>query len=556
MKGLPPRLYRLTVLVAIVWLVHANHQWHRAQRGSAISLEEITRFFPDAAELGPREPPYMLQAVSDNNGERLGLVLHTSPEADHIRGYSGPTDVIVAMDPTGRVTGAGILSSEDTRDHVEEVIRDTDFWDAFEGLALGAPGLPGIDAVSGSTLTSGAIVRAVIDRLGGVSESSLFPTGILLVEVQQFLPDAAAMAPHPGWPHVQVVANAEGRTIAHALRTAPSQDSLIGYQGPTDTLIVLDADARTIAGLRFRKSLDNDDYYERILEDDDYLKLYDGMAVEDVAGIDFREAGIEGVSGATLTSWAIAESVRRRLVAFTAARDAPPVPTVPERLLTWRHGSLVLVTLGAMVMAFTKWRGRTWIRLAWQVLVVLVLGILTGDLLSQALLAGWARNGVDWSDSVGLLFLAAACLVVPWTTGRQLYCHHLCPHGVLQQWMQKLPVANRSVPGWMHRVLSLLPAALLILVFAAVLFRLRINLAAIEPFDAWLFQVAGWASVSIALAGLAASVFVPLAYCKYGCPTGLLLKFIRSRGTGERFERRDLVAGVLLAAAVVAYILR
>ena len=154
LKGLPPRLYRLTVLVAIVWLVHANHQWHRAQRGSAISLEEITRFFPDAAELGPREPPYMLQAVSDNNGERLGLVLHTSPEADHIRGYSGPTDVIVAMDPTGRVTGAGILSSEDTRDHVEEVIRDTDFWDAFEGLALGAPGLPGIDAVSGSTLAA------------------------------------------------------------------------------------------------------------------------------------------------------------------------------------------------------------------------------------------------------------------------------------------------------------------------------------------------------------------------------------------------------------------
>ena len=40
-------------------------------------------------------------------------------------------------------------------------------------------------------------------------------------------------------------------------------------------------------GLRLRKTFDNDDYVDRVTEDDDYLQLYNGMAVREVAGIDF-----------------------------------------------------------------------------------------------------------------------------------------------------------------------------------------------------------------------------------------------------------------------------
>ncbi|NNC90684.1 MAG: FMN-binding protein [Akkermansiaceae bacterium] len=545
-----PRIYRLAVLVAVVWLVHANHQWHRAQRTAVLEVPQVAPFFPGAAALGPREPPYHLQEVRDDAGRTIGLVLHTSPEADDIRGYSGPSDVLVAMDPTGTVIGAKILSSEDTSDHVDAVVKDKAFWAAFQGLALGAPGRPEVDAVSGSTLTSDAIVRSVVRRMGGVAESSLFPTPILLVEVQQLLPAAAALRPHPDWPGVEVVADAGGRTIAHALRTAPGQDALPGYQGPSDILILLDAEAATVAGLRLRKSYDNEEYYERILEHGTYLQLYNGWPVEEVAGADFKARGIEGVSGATLTSWSIAEGVKRRLRAFLAERDAPPL-ALP---FTGRDAGLVLLTLGAVVMSFTSLRGHAAARMAWQAVLVVYLGFLAGDLLSQALLAGWAQNGIPWRNSPGLIILAAAAFVIPWTTGHQLYCHHLCPHGVLQRWMQMLPVRNRNLPGALHRAFSFLPAVLLAFVFAAVLFRLGVNLAALEPFDAYLFRIAGWASIGIAVAGLAASLFIPLAYCKYGCPTGLLLKFIRSRGAGERFERRDLIAAIFLATAAATHL--
>lgn len=530
----------------IAGLVYSHHQRARAQRNTSLLVSQVTGIFPDAVELGPRKAPHGQREVQGKDGRLLGLVLHTSPEADRFRGYSGPSDVLIAMDPTGRVIGASLLSSEDTLDHVEAVVEDAAFWKSFHGLALGSPGRPDVDVVSGSTLTSDAIAQAVVSRLGGVGESSLFPTGILLVEVRQLLPAAASMEDHPSWSGVQMIYDGSGSLIAHALRTAPSQDSLIGYQGPTDVLVLLDGEAETVLGLRFRKSFDNEDYYERILEDDDYLALYNGRSVEEVAAIDYEEAGIEGVSGATLTSWAVAESVKRRLASFHAERTAPPGPALP---FDWRDGLLALLTGGALLMAFTRLRGKPAVRVAWQLVLVVILGFLLGDLLSQALLAGWVSNGVHWRDAGGLLLLAAASFLVPWTTGKQLYCHHLCPHGALQQWIQRLPLPRVKVPARLHRVLGSLPAVLLALVLASIMLGLGINLAALEAFDAYLFRVAGWASITVAVVGLLASAFVPLAYCKYGCPTGLLLKFLRWRGAGDRFDRRDLVAGIFLLGA-------
>ena len=119
--------------------------------------------------------------------------------------------------------------------------------------------------------------------------------------------------------------------------------------------------------------------------------------------------------------------------------------------------------------------------------------------------------------------------------------------------MQMLPIKNRAFPESLHRVLSLVPACLLALVVATALFRLGINLAAIEPFDAYLFQVAGWATIAIAFVGLVASAFIPLAYCKYGCPTGALLEFVRSHGAADRFRATDILAGALVGALALIF---
>ena len=55
----------------------------------------------------------------------------------------------------------------------------------------------------------------------------------------------------------------------------------------------------------------------------------------------------------------------------------------------------------------------------------------------------------------------------------------------------------------------------------------------------------------LAIAGLVASLFVPMAYCRYGCPTGALLKFVRYAGHGDVFGKRDVGALVLVLAAIM-----
>ena len=43
-----------------------------------------------------------------------------------------------------------------------------------------------------------------------------------------------------------------------------------------------------------------------------------------------------------------------------------------------------------MIMAFTDLRGKKWLRLFWQAILIGYLGLISGDLISLALLGGWA----------------------------------------------------------------------------------------------------------------------------------------------------------------------
>ena len=517
------RLYRLAVVVAIAWLIFK-------QAPPAPPTVEHTLLFPESTSAKGEE-------VFDRNDRLTGYFLTTSPSSDHLKGYSGPTNIAIALDRTGRVTRLELVRSSDTPDHVRSVIEDRNFWKAHLGLNLGAPGDLKVDAVTGSTLTSQAISRAIIERLGGQTSSHLFPTDILPAE----LPEAAFIEDHPEWPGVKLMYDESRRLIGHALRTAPSLEYLHGYQGPTDVLIVLDANAEKVTRLRFRKSYDNEEYYERILDDADYLQLYDGQSIDQILELDTGD--IEGVSGATDTSWAIAESVKRRLAQFESDRTPAPLK------FPWRNAILILLTIGAAAFSFTGLRGNPIARVIWQLTVVMTLGVIFGDLLSQALLMGWARHGLPWQDSFGLIFLAAASLITPWASGSQFYCHHLCPHGFIQRWLGRLPVKALRIPPPLHRLLSYLPPTLLLIIVSSVIVGASWNLASLEGFDAWLWRSAGIATIIIAIAGLLASIFSPLAYCKYGCPTGALFKFLRKTSGSKTFAWRDGLAGLLCLAA-------
>jgi uncharacterized protein with FMN-binding domain len=476
----------------------------------------------------------------------------------------------VAFGPDDRIRGVRILSSGDTEEHVKQVERHPTFLKSFEKLAWKeAAAREEVDAVSGATLTSLAMVEGLRLRLGGAPASLKFPEQPELERVRVLFPEAAAVASQPGLAGLWRVTDREGATLGLILRTTPAADNVVGYQGPTEALIGLSRPAEskapgemvdgldsTITGLAIGRSYDNDTqmhpYVSYVREEPYFLEFFNGKTIEQLAETDLQEAGVEGVSGATMTSMGVAQGLaataQRHLADVAAAKAAREKARLK---LTARDIGTIAVTLLGVLIGLSPLRGRKWIRYPFLIVLLGYLGFVNGDLVSQALLVGWTQNGVPWRSMLGPLALTGAALLVPLTTRHNVYCTHLCPHGAAQQLlMRRLPWQVRLGPQW-HRALSLIPPVLLLWVVVVAVAGLPFSLVDIEPFDAYVPTIAGWATIAIAVVGLVASLFVPMAYCQYGCPTGALLGYLRRHGRSGNIAMRDLWAAALAAVGLV-----
>ena len=504
-----------------------------------LGLADARAFFPEAKRL--KSGPQQTLLVEDRFGNSLGRLLTTAPDADAIIGYAGPSNVLVALDNQEKIVGTRILSSQDTPEHVDQ-LRAPEFLRAFQNWRPTTQPSPKLEAYAGSTLTAYAISESIQKRLSGNYVSLRFPAPVTLADLpkvgfttaQSFEPNV----PRLGWYRVFGPQNA---LLGYVVRSSPSGDEVNGYAGPSETLIALAPDGRTLRQVFLRSSYDSSDYVERIYDDAIYLKSLTQWSTKEWAQMDFQKARIEGVSGATLTSFAIAEGLKRRF-ADDLGQGPRPAGTSPLKSL-----ALWCFLVGAVVMTFTPLHGRPMIRLSWQILLIAGLGLWLGQLLSLSLLAGWARHGLPWGPAPALVLLGGLALLIPWSTRRQAYCHHVCPHGAAQELLGRFPQLHLTVPARLHGWLSKGPAVVLGGAFLAALTWPRWSLGQVEPFDAWVLGTAVLIPLVLAGLGLAASLCIPQAYCKYGCPTGALLRFVRTTSADDHWSPRDTVAGLLLA---------
>jgi NosR/NirI family nitrous oxide reductase transcriptional regulator len=553
---------RLAVVAAIVWIVHLEHMAFVGRQQAAalesLPIERVRRHLAEAAAIGGSAPAVAGGLdVLDAAGERVGIVFKTSPAGDAAIGFSGPTDLVVVCDAGLRVAGVEIIASRDTRDHVSAIERDPRYLKAFAGKSLDdLAGLAAarsgdkIDAVGGSTLTCMAIAEALALRLGGTAGGGRFDAAPTLDDLKKIFAAAVAIEPDPGDPTVIRVFAAERIPLGWALRASPAADRTIGYQGPTDAVIGFDSSGR-VAGVVVLGSYDNEPYVGYVRADEAFRGVYRGMTFEELAGIDPLATGVEGVSGATMTSQAVARGIVQAAGRRAAAAREPTGTSLMARLVRDldgpRLGALAVIATGILT-AFTRLRGTWFGRLAVPVAVLLYLGFGAGAILSQAQLWGWAQAGVP-RGAVVLLTLGLAAVVLPVATRRNVYCSHLCAHGAAQQLLVRFVKPKRTVPGWLRPWLGPLPWALLALAILTAVLHLPLSLVDIEPFDGYLPTVAGVAALTIFVLSLVAGAWVPMAYCRHGCPTGALLDHLRFHGQVDRLTWRD---GIMAACLVVA----
>jgi hypothetical protein len=374
---------------------------------------------------------------------------------------------------------------------------------------------------------------------------------VTVAEVKALLPMAERLKVDPGPRAGLFVEDAAGEKIGYALRTMPESRKIVGYSGPSDVLVVFDTEDKGI-GVAVRHSYDTPSHVEDVTRDFIFMERWNGRAWDDIAEItDLHEAGIYGVSGATRTSDAVAQSITHRL-ALAAGGEGMVAPF----RFGWRDGVLLgILGLGCL---FAFWKAKSFQRWRWvySVGTILGLGFWLGDLIAQSLLVGWVESRVPWEATPGLVLFVAAAFLLPWFTKQPVYCQFICPHGNLQRLAMKVIPATWKRPlrddgKWVARWI---PVMLLAVVLAVSFLQLDLDLAGIEPFDAYLLKGAGLATIAVALIGLAISLFYPMAYCKFGCPTGWLLEFVRRRAGKDRFSERDWMGLVLFALALALYV--
>ena len=556
LRGRLVQVWRLLAVVLAAWLLHVaapSPNKNASAVSDAVKLTDARASFPKAHQLRALADGRV--EVLDDSRTPLGFFVFTAPQSDSIIGYAGPSNLLVAVGNDGRIRGARLLHSEDTPSHVAALEGSGKFWEKLSGWSPEHEPPPAVDGVAGSTLTALAWVEAIAHRFTGGRVSLRFPEPVAIEEAREFFKDAAAIGAEEtrkGWMKVR---SAEGALLGYLVRTSPASDDLIGYQGPTESLLAVAVDEKTILGVRMRKTYDTPDYADRVRGDANYMKLLTKWDTQQWRTLDFQKEGIEGVAGATMTSYAVAEGIRQ-----TFARDAR-VEAGPVKQGFWQRldrtdAAMTAILVGALVMAFSPLRGNRVVRLVWRGVVIGGLGICLGQLLSLSPLVGWAQHGVPNLQAGGFLLLVAVALLVPWGTRRQVYCHHVCPHGAAQELLGGFSRLHVRVPDSLHKLLRVVPSATLGAVFFGALFAGDFAVSKVEPFDAWTLGKAALVPAFIAVFGLCASVFVPQAYCHYGCPTGALLQFVRMTSATQGVGRKDYWAFAMLLAGALLVVLR
>ncbi|MCR9234754.1 MAG: 4Fe-4S binding protein [bacterium] len=368
-----------------------------------------------------------------------------------------------------------------------------------------------------------------------------------LHEVKAILPGAESLSVDHSDRMGLFVLDENNQTIGYAIRTSPVSDEIIGYCGPSDTLVVFEQKTGKVAGLAIRSSGDTTSHVNDVRANQYFMDRWKEYAWDQIAGLDLERGEIEGVSGATMTSMGLAYAIRNR-IRYSKQQEQS---VTPFRFAA-KDAFLISFTVGACLLTFTRLKRFHWLRKIFKIAAFIYLGFITGDLLAESLFAGWAKYSVPWRQLSGLVLLAGAAILVPWSSRRNIYCQTLCPHGTAQEFLGKIIPHQKKfkIKPDVKRALRWIPGLLLGLILVIIFLKLPVDLAELEAFDAYLLTSAGIASIAIAVSGLVASIFVPQAYCHYGCPTGTIFEFVRSHGRADHFGKSDFVAGLFLMLAL------
>lgn len=127
-----------------------------------LPVENVKPYFAEAAKTKAIDTAFY--EVKDAKSIKLGTVLYSSPYSDNVKGFNGPTPILIIMDAEDRIQNVVLLDNQETPFYAQRVA-DGGLYSAWNGLTAEEALRKEVDAVSGATYTSNGVKNSLITRL-------------------------------------------------------------------------------------------------------------------------------------------------------------------------------------------------------------------------------------------------------------------------------------------------------------------------------------------------------------------------------------------------------
>lgn len=322
-------------------------------------------------------------------------------------------------------------------------------------------------------------------------------------------PDATQFEPVNGSAYTAI--GTDGNTLGYV-----SIATTNGYGGPMKIAVAVDLEGN-IHGISIVSHKETASWMRKVLGTD-FIESLSGKSYTDAFQL---EADLDGITGATYTSRALAEA------ALLGSRDVAgkylsfEVPEQPAPAIQFGIPEITLIGLFAIgyIGHQRKFKYKKQARWASMIIGLAILGFLytrplTLSDINKFLLGFWP----EWQTNLYWYLLIGGMLFVFTVDNKNPYCDWFCPFGAAQECMGVIGGAKARSAGrsknlllWIQRGLAWLAIVL------ALLFR-NPGLTSYEVFGT-LFDLTG-SSWQFALLGiiLVASLFIRRPWCNYLCP--------------------------------------
>ncbi len=289
-----------------------------------------------------------------------------------------------------------------------------------------------------------------------------------------------------------------------------------GYGGVVSTAIGVDAQG-VIKDIQILKNTETPEFFKQVV-DADYLSNWEGKSLSAASKLQ-----VDAVSGATMTSEGIAKTIGTTINAKLG--NTTDGNTLSRRDL-FKSLSIALIGVLGLLSFFASKKTKK-LKTTFAVCSIFVLGIWQGAMLSVAKMSTWLLGGMNGYVELSLLFIFLASILIPFFTGKNFYCQHVCPFGAAQD------LVTRSIQFKyklrFHKALIHTRIAILIACFVMLLFGVGAYIANVEPFAAFKPTYAPWTAIGIFSVALILSTFMARPWCKYFCPCGAFLDLFKRK---------------------------